>query len=243
MPERRKRYTSSREEEDVAANMCPCGTAIESVRLAQLEIYKEERNALVEGMRKSDVCDMVQEFSRVESREKMIDINILGDRWWPQTAIQDGDRISKRFLCSMWNKHNERPNVGGVSIRSRNGAPSRKGCVVNGQMTQASNKRARPPLTSRPPQPTVTLVVSTKKKLCRHYKTNGGRCLLVVYFSSRLFKSDWATSSLLFCWGFTLYADCMIGASPTHRQTAKRKDNKSKTTIENNAFHSNFSVV
>ena len=37
-------------------------------------------------------------------------------------------------------KRNERPNVGGVSIRSRNGAPSRKGCVINGQMTKASNK-------------------------------------------------------------------------------------------------------
>ena len=36
--------------------------------------------------------------------------------------------------------HNERPNVGGVSNRNRNGAPSRKGCVVNGQMTKASNK-------------------------------------------------------------------------------------------------------
>ena len=32
------------------------------------------------------------------------------------------------------------PNAGGVSIRSRNGAPSRKGCVVNGQTTKASNK-------------------------------------------------------------------------------------------------------
>ena len=30
LPERRKRYTSSREEEDVATNMCPCGTTIES---------------------------------------------------------------------------------------------------------------------------------------------------------------------------------------------------------------------
>ena len=26
LPERRKRCTSSREEEDVATNMCPCGT-------------------------------------------------------------------------------------------------------------------------------------------------------------------------------------------------------------------------
>ena len=30
LPEKRKRYTSSREEEDVAANMCRCGTTIEN---------------------------------------------------------------------------------------------------------------------------------------------------------------------------------------------------------------------
>ena len=49
-----------------------------------------------------------------------------------------------KFLCKIWKKRNERPNVGGVSIRlsnrSRNGAPSRKGSVVNGRMTKASNK-------------------------------------------------------------------------------------------------------
>ena len=32
---------------------------------------------------------------------------------------------------NIWMKRTEQPN-GGVSIRSRNGAPSRKGCVVNG---------------------------------------------------------------------------------------------------------------
>ena len=80
-------------------------------------------------MRKLDVCDM-EEFGRLESSEKTI--AILGDRWWPQTAKSDGDRISKQFLCSIWKKRNERSNVGGVSIRSRNGAPFRKGCVVNG---------------------------------------------------------------------------------------------------------------
>ena len=37
-------------------------------------------------------------------------------------------------------KRNERPNIGGVSVRSRNGAPLRKGCVVNGQMTASNNK-------------------------------------------------------------------------------------------------------
>ena len=46
-------------------------------------------------MRKLDVCDM-GEFGRLESSEKTI--AILGDRWWPQMAKQDGDRISKQFL-------------------------------------------------------------------------------------------------------------------------------------------------
>ena len=34
----------------------------------------------------------------------------------------------------------ERTIVAGVCIRTRNGAPSRKGCVVNDQMAKASNK-------------------------------------------------------------------------------------------------------
>ena len=42
-------------------------------------------------------------------------------------------------------ERNERPNVGGVSIRSRNGAPSRKRCVVDGHMTKASKKMGTPP--------------------------------------------------------------------------------------------------
>ena len=55
-------------------------------------------------------------------------------------AKQYGDKISKQLLCSTWKKLIERPNIGCVSIRSRNGALSRKECVVNGQMTMASNK-------------------------------------------------------------------------------------------------------
>ena len=41
-------------------------------------------------------------------------------------------------------KRDERPNVGGVSIRSRNGAPSSRKGRVNGQMTKASSKGVRP---------------------------------------------------------------------------------------------------
>ena len=91
-------------------------------------------------MRTLGVCDM-EGFGRLKSSEKTI--AIVGDRWWPQTAKQDGDRISKQFLCNIWKKRNERPNVGGVSIWSRNG--SRKGCVANGQMTKASKMSTPPP--------------------------------------------------------------------------------------------------
>ena len=48
------------------------------------------------------------------------------------------DWVSKRFYVT-YKKGNERPNVRVVSIRSRNGVPSRKGWVANGQMTKASN--------------------------------------------------------------------------------------------------------
>ena len=78
----------------------------------------------------------MKEFGKLESSEKTI--ATLGDRLWPQTAKQDGDGISKQFLCSIWKKRNERPHVGGVSIRSRNGAPSPKGCVVNGAPSRHS---------------------------------------------------------------------------------------------------------
>ena len=62
----------------------------------ECEIYKEERHALEKEMRKLDGCDM-EEFGRllIESSEETI--AILGDRWWPQTAKQDGDRINEQF--------------------------------------------------------------------------------------------------------------------------------------------------
>ena len=43
-------------------------------------------------MRKLDVRDM-EKFGRLESSEKTV--AILGDKWWPQTANQDGDMMSK----------------------------------------------------------------------------------------------------------------------------------------------------
>ena len=92
---------------------------------------------MLEEMRELDECD-TEKFGTLGSSEETI--VILGVRWWPQTAKQQGDKKSKKFLCNTWEKRNERPDVGGVSMRTRNGAPSRKGCVVNGRMTKARNK-------------------------------------------------------------------------------------------------------
>ena len=45
LPERSKRYTSSREKEKKGAQMCPCGKAVESTThiVGEFEIYKEKR--------------------------------------------------------------------------------------------------------------------------------------------------------------------------------------------------------
>ena len=77
----------------------------------------------------------MKEFGRLESSEKTI--AFLGDRWRRQMAKPDGGRISKQLI---WKKRNERSNVGGVSIRDENGAPSRNGYVANDQLAKASNK-------------------------------------------------------------------------------------------------------
>ena len=78
----------------MTTDTCPRGTTIESRThiVGECETYKEDREALEEEIRKLDVCDM-EEFGRLESSDKTI--AILGDRWWPHTAKQDGDRMSK----------------------------------------------------------------------------------------------------------------------------------------------------
>ena len=94
-------------------------------------------------MRKVDECGM-EKIGTLDSSEKTI--AIVAYRWWPQTPKQEGDKTCKRFVCNIWKRRNECPNVGRVSIRSRNGAPSLKGCVFNCQMTKASKKSTPPPL-------------------------------------------------------------------------------------------------
>ena len=73
-----------------------CGKAIESRThtAGESEMHKEERDAL-EEMKKIDECGM-EKFGTLDSSEKTI--VILGDRWWPQTAKQEGDKIGNKFL-------------------------------------------------------------------------------------------------------------------------------------------------
>lgn len=71
-------------------------------------------------------CDM-EKFGTLNSGRKT-----RRQRWWRRGAKQEGYRkLSKGFMQHM-KKSNERPNPGAVSMRTRNGAPSRKGeCLVN----------------------------------------------------------------------------------------------------------------
>ena len=54
---------------------------------------------MLEEMRKFDECGM-KTFGTPDSSEKRI--AILGDRWWPQAAKQEGDKISKMLLCNVY---------------------------------------------------------------------------------------------------------------------------------------------
>ena len=78
LPEAKKRYTS-REEEEVDAQICSCHEAIENRThmLRKSELYKEERD-MSEDMKKIDGCDM-KESGTLDRSEKTI--AVLGDRW------------------------------------------------------------------------------------------------------------------------------------------------------------------
>ena len=113
----------------------PCGKAE-----AESEMYKEEWDVLEGEVRDVNEGGM-ESFDSSDSREKAI--AILGDRWWSKQTKQDRDKICRRLLCEVWKQPDEHLKVGGVTHRSRNGAPSLKGCVVNGHITKANNKGVR----------------------------------------------------------------------------------------------------
>ena len=60
LPERRKRYTSSREEGEVDAQVCSCGKVLQSLTqmVGECEMYKEEWDALQEETREMKKFDM-----------------------------------------------------------------------------------------------------------------------------------------------------------------------------------------
>ena len=118
-------------------------------------MYKEERDVLEEEMREIDGCYM-EEFGTLDISEKTI--AILGDRWWLQAAKQEGDKFRKKNRVICWKQRNERPNVGDLSIRSKNGAPSRKGCVANGKITDQGRQQMSTPSPPRPQFGVIMLV-------------------------------------------------------------------------------------
>ena len=79
----------------------------------------------------------MEAFGTLDISERTIDFLVVR---WRQAAKQEGDRITKIFLCIGWKQLDEPPNVTCVSSSSRNSAPSRKGCVVKHQISTGSNK-------------------------------------------------------------------------------------------------------
>ena len=137
LPERRKRYTSRREEEEVDAQMCPGGRAIRegrTHRVGSCEIYDEERGVLEEKMGKIGEYDM-EKYGTLDSSDKTI--GILGDRRWPQTEKQEGDKMSKTFLRG---KNVMSAQTLEVSLLGVETVLRLERDVVNGQMTTSSNK-------------------------------------------------------------------------------------------------------
>ena len=63
-------------------------------------MYKEERDVL-ENMRKIDESAM-EKLVKLGSTRREKTNAILVHTWWPQKAKQEGDKISKEFLCYIW---------------------------------------------------------------------------------------------------------------------------------------------
>ena len=87
--------------------------------------------------RKIDKCDMWV-FGALGNGEKTI--AVLVDRWWPQTAKQEGDKTSKKFLCNIWVSQLGVGTVLGTVLRLERGALS----MVK-RLRQATNEYALPP--------------------------------------------------------------------------------------------------
>lgn len=89
LPESR-RNIRSRVEEEIDEQDCPCGKAMESGThiVGDCTVQKEGRDVLEEGMWELKEGSMKSLGAR-DSSEKTI--AVLGGRWWPHTAKQEGD--------------------------------------------------------------------------------------------------------------------------------------------------------
>ena len=66
-------------------------------------MYKEEWDVLEEEMRKINQCDL-EKFGTLFIYSSESVNAILGGRWWPQAAAQEGDNIAKRLYVIYGNK-------------------------------------------------------------------------------------------------------------------------------------------
>ena len=56
-------------------------------------MYKEQRDAL-EKMRKANECDMERNLVHYMVDKSDKTVAVPGDRWWPQKAKQEGDKVN-----------------------------------------------------------------------------------------------------------------------------------------------------
>ena len=109
--------------------------------MAECELYQEERDVLQGEMRDLNKSGM-KSFDALDSREKTI--AILGDRWWPQTAKQEGiDKLKASYVILVHrNNVMSAQYIGGVSLLGVGTVlrPYRKGFVIVGELTPASNE-------------------------------------------------------------------------------------------------------
>ena len=94
-------------------------------------------------MGKIDECDM-EKFGTIDSSEKTITTLLIGDRWWPQTAKQEGiDKLKASYVILVHrNNVMSAQYIGGVSLLGVGTVlrPYRKGFVIVGELTPASNE-------------------------------------------------------------------------------------------------------
>ena len=94
--------------------------------------FKEERDVL--EMRKEANVIRIQLVRQVIARKRSLSSEIDSGH---KRRNKNGIQKAKKKNVNEKNVMSERPIVGGVSTRSRNGAPSRKGYVINDRMTKS----------------------------------------------------------------------------------------------------------